>query len=199
MKKLSCFSTQIYKSNLKLSPSKINALHSESLFVSERDTKGIDWSKQNYPFGYTSYYSIPKIDLFSKSYATVAKLINSHLKKYIKLLDFDLKAEDLHLSSFWINVMNQGCRHPWHNHPLSVISGTIYLTTTTDKTAIRFEDPRQPFFMGRPAVKSPQSLYLSEKTKAADILLFESWLKHEVPPVISTKPRVSLSFNFDLK
>jgi uncharacterized protein (TIGR02466 family) len=199
MKKLNCFKTQIYKSHLNLTSPKVKILHDEALFVSKRDSKGIDWSEQNYPFGYTSYYSIPKIDLFSKSYEKVVHLITPHLDNYIKILDFDLKTKDLHLSSFWINVMNQGCRHPWHNHPLSVISGTIYLTNTTDKTAIRFEDPRQPFFMARPALKKPQSLYLSEKTNAGDIILFESWLKHEVPPVISTKPRVSLSFNFDLK
>jgi uncharacterized protein (TIGR02466 family) len=33
--------------------------------------------------------------------------------------------------------------------------------------------------------------------KAGDIIMFESWLKHEVPPHHTNDERISVSFNYD--
>jgi uncharacterized protein (TIGR02466 family) len=39
--------------------------------------------------------------------------------------------------------------------------------------------------------------FISLQPKAGEIILFESWMRHEVPPNSSKQERVSLSFNYD--
>jgi uncharacterized protein (TIGR02466 family) len=39
--------------------------------------------------------------------------------------------------------------------------------------------------------------FVSLPAKAGDIVLFESWLRHEVPPNPTASPRISISFNYN--
>jgi uncharacterized protein (TIGR02466 family) len=39
--------------------------------------------------------------------------------------------------------------------------------------------------------------FVSVAARDGDLVLFESWLRHEVPPNPSATPRVSVSFNFN--
>jgi uncharacterized protein (TIGR02466 family) len=39
--------------------------------------------------------------------------------------------------------------------------------------------------------------YIEIFPKPGDFILFESWMKHEVPPHRGPKPRVSISFNYE--
>ena len=66
--------------------------------------------------------------------------------------------------------------------------------------AIRFEDPRLPMFMAAPPRKArcrpgnrPFVIYAA---KAGTVILFESWLRHEVVANPTTDERVSISFNY---
>jgi uncharacterized protein (TIGR02466 family) len=39
--------------------------------------------------------------------------------------------------------------------------------------------------------------FFNLKPEAGKLLLFESWLRHEVPPNLDDEDRVSVSFNYD--
>jgi uncharacterized protein (TIGR02466 family) len=39
--------------------------------------------------------------------------------------------------------------------------------------------------------------FIEFKPKAGEFILFEGWMKHEVPPHRGNKPRVSISFNYE--
>jgi uncharacterized protein (TIGR02466 family) len=52
------------------------------------------------------------------------------------------------------------------------------------------------FFMNAPQGKP---LYVEIPAEEGRFILFESWLRHEVPPNLSKKPRVSISFNYALE
>jgi uncharacterized protein (TIGR02466 family) len=90
--------------------------------------------------------------------------------------------------------MSKGVRHTQHLHPHSVISGTFYLSPAT--TPLKFEDPRLGLFMNSPMRKN---LFHEIYPQPGDLVLFESWLRHEVPAHKSAQKRVSLSFNYDWK
>ena len=100
----------------------------------------------------------------------------------------------------WLNMMPEGAFHTSHMHPQSVISGTYYVEIPTGASAIKFEDPRLGLFMNAPEVKSSAKThnqrFVSLKLKAGEVVLFESWLRHEVPTNKSKMPRVSVSFNY---
>ena len=75
---------------------------------------------------------------------------------------------------------------------LSFISGTYYVQVPRGAAALKFEDPRLSKMMAAP----PGKAFVSVPAKAGDVILFESWLRHEVPPARYAGERISISFNY---
>lgn len=195
------FSTSIYLANL-LSPRArlLKVLKEDIFLLMKQDQEGLKWSKQAYPQGYTSYGSYDKLHLLTDSFAALAKALEKPVRQYIKALGWAFPLSSFYLSKLWVNVMPSGCYHAWHIHPLSVISGTFYLQAHAGHSPIRFEDPRLGLFMNRPPTKSKQDpSFFSVQPQTGQVILFESWLKHEVPMHFHKEPRISLSFNWDWK
>lgn len=191
------FVTQVYQAKIKFD---LKDLSTEIKQIQTADKAGQKWSKSNYVNGYTSYGSWDKLHLMSSSFFDLEKKIKAHVYKYAVALDFDVKKTDLACNSLWVNIMPKGALHTAHIHPHSVISGTYYVDVPPKASAIKFEDPRLGFFMNTPSVKltaNKENLrFYSLKPRAGELVLFESWLKHEVPKNESSTPRISVSFNY---
>lgn len=190
--------------NEKVVPSKsplVQELTEEAYLIAEKDNAGRNWSKDNYPKGFTSYGSLDQLHRFSSSFGKLEKKLQVSLKKFLVKSQLDLRPSDLHLTRMWVNVMGSGSSHPFHIHPHSVISGSFYLQMPKDAPGIKFEDPRMSSMMARPALrdkaKAEMKNYLTVKPTPGEIVLFESWLKHEVPSHHGSLERISVSFNFD--
>lgn len=198
------FTTQIYRNQLTPQKQQLIKINSkladdvENLLVT--DQAGYKWSKSNYIDGYTSYGSIDKLHLILPNFTNLEKKISQHVAQYIKALDYDISVKDLCMTHCWINVMPAGAQHTSHIHPLSVISGTYYLQIPKGASAIKFEDPRLGFFMNAPSVlakaKTENKRFISVIPEEGDLILFESWIRHEVPRNLTEEPRVSISFNY---
>src|SRR5699024_4871864 len=106
----------------------------------------------------------------------------------------------LTLDSLWINILPEGGTHSSHIHPHSVISGTTYVTMPEGTSAIRFEDPRPAMMMAAPPrtndAREALRSFIYTKPEAGEVLLWESWLRHEVPMNLSEDDRISVSFNY---
>jgi uncharacterized protein (TIGR02466 family) len=199
-----CFSTHILHESLFKPMSRLlNELQSDVLLLQKKDTEGLKWSAKNYACGYTSYGSLDQLHKMTQSFASLEKKLQPVLKQFILHTSLDLNSKDLFLSRMWANVMGQGAHHGMHLHPLSVISGTVYVSCPKNSAALVFEDPRLGLFMNRPALKEKasrrQKNFLKATPKAGDVILFESWLRHEVPTHVQKENRISISFNFDLR
>jgi uncharacterized protein (TIGR02466 family) len=164
--------------------------------ISKEDKFGKDWSKKNYVGGYTSYASLNNLQHRYPSFMEFEKLINKEAEKFAKKLGWNLKGLELQMTDCWANIMPQGTHHTLHFHPHSVISGAFYLTTPPGSVALKLEDPRMSFYMNAPQGKS---MYAEIPAEEGRFILFESWLRHEVPPNQSKKPRISISFNYALE
>lgn len=193
----SLFVTQVYQSKIKTN---LASLIEESSQIEKADSKGRQWSKENYHSSYTSYGSWDQLYRLSSEFEKLQKQIDVHVLKYCKSLEFDLGKGALKMNSMWVNIMRPGAQHTAHIHPHSVISGTFYLQTPPGCSSIKFEDPRLGFFMNSPTVKpnakTISQRYVSLQPRAGDLILFESWLRHEVPRNETKKPRLSISFNY---
>jgi len=70
-------------------------------------------------------------------------------------------------------------------------------------SAIKFEDPRLQMMMAAPARRKDARADLRsfhyEQPAPGDVLLWESWLRHEVPVNMSEDERISVSFNYSWK
>lgn len=166
-----------------------------------QDTQGRKWCKINYFAGYTSYGSMDQLHRISPHYHELAQLLDREVALYAKELQFGCRPKDFKLVSLWVNIMKQGCTHSGHLHPQSVISGTFYLQVPKGGAGLVLEDPRLPLFMHAPPRKKStpkqQQHFAQIQSKPGEVILFESWLKHEVPVNRSTQDRISISFNYD--
>jgi uncharacterized protein (TIGR02466 family) len=104
------------------------------------------------------------------------------------------------LDSLWANLLKSGGHHGGHIHPHSIISGTLYVEVPKGSGAIRFEDPRLPLMMAAPRRRTdaPEEIqpFVRMEPRPGLILLWESWLRHEVLPGARRGERLSISFNF---
>lgn len=191
------FSTQIYQKKISFD---LADLTTEIQQIQNMDTVGKTWSKLNYKKGYTSYGSIDHLHQMSSTFSDLQKKIDRHVSQYLKDLDYVSTLKNLKMTNCWVNVMPKGAQHTAHIHPHSVISGTFYVSIPTGASAIKFEDPRLAQFMNAPLVKEKAKIFnrrfVTLQPNPGDVILFESWLKHEVPTNETAQPRISISFNY---
>jgi uncharacterized protein (TIGR02466 family) len=201
------FPTSIYQSTLKPAVWPISKwsrfladLKKEVYTYASEDDAGHRWCEENSYLGYTSYGSLSRLDLVSPNFLLLEKLFRKHITKFTTSLCYQVSEGELSVNSLWMNIMPEGCYHTSHIHPLSVISGTFYLDVDAQSSSIKFEDPRLTNFMNQPLKKNSsrqQSPYHVEiKPRRGEIILFESWLRHEVPLQKTKSERISLSFNY---
>ena len=196
------FPTNIYSAKLTGTQlKKFNQeLTAECHKIKDYDKNGRNWSKKNYVGGYTSYASIPQLHQFSSTFLELEKKITKHVKTFINELEFDLAKKSIGMSDCWLNMMPAQTSHGLHLHPNSFISGTYYVSTPKESAAIKFEDPRLNCFMYAPprkaSCKKENKPFISIPVEEGMLVLFESWLRHEVPASTNKEERISVSFNY---
>jgi uncharacterized protein (TIGR02466 family) len=201
---LSLFVTRLYRAGVNdMGKKKIDfdELASSCLAIAEDDEAGQRWCEKNgYP-GYTSYASLNDLPWRFPVFADLEKALDRHVEVFVKDLGFDLQGKKLKCGSFWINILPQGGMHASHIHPHSVISGTAYVAMPKGASALKLEDPRLPMMMAAPVrlKKAPQQVqsFVYVTPDVGEVLMWESWLRHEVPMNMSGEERISVSFNYE--
>ena len=167
--------------------------------LAEDDEAGRGWSSGHNYAGYTSYASLNDLPKRDPSIGDLAKLLTKHASAFAKECAFDLTRKP-RLDSLWVNLLRGPGHHSAHIHPHSIISGTLYVEVPKGSGSIRFEDPRLPMMMAAPTRRTdaPEELqpFVTVETRPGLLLLWESWLRHEVLPGSGRGERLSVSFNF---
>ena len=196
------FATPIYIDKLTNEGPRFNReLLEQCYLVRDTDDEGQEWSESHYHNGYTSYGSITDLHRRYPHFEELARKIDRHARKFARHLEMDLQGGKLQMSSCWVNIMPTNTVHSLHLHPLSVLSGTYYVSVPKKASSIKFEDPRLSKFMAAPP-KLPDShprnqMFVTMEPKAGQVALWESWLRHEVPSNQSGEDRISISFNYE--
>ncbi len=195
----SLFATRLYQSTLD-DPQMVGDLDQSCRMLAEEDRAGRAWSKAQGYRGYTSYASLNDLPQRDPAIGDLVKLLNRHVAGFAEACAFDLAGRKLKLDSLWVNVMKPGATHSGHIHPHSVVSGTVYIAVPPGAGAIRFEDPRLGLMMAAPLRRdgAPEDLRTFAYVDPAPgtLLLWESWLRHEVMPHEGKGERMSVSFNY---
>lgn len=195
----SLFSTPLYQADL-ADAALIADLERSCLMLAEEDRAGRAWSKAKGYRGYTSYASLGDLPRRDPVIGDLVKLLDKHVAAFAEACAFDLAGRKLKLDSLWVNVMKPGAVHSGHIHPHSVVSGTVYVAVPPGAGAIRFEDPRLGLMMAAPTRRedAPEDLrtFVYVEPVPGTVLLWESWLRHEVMPHEGKGERVSVSFNY---
>ena len=198
----SLFPTLIYSAPLARRVPGLNArLLRECLQLREDDAAGRRWSARRYPGGFTSYGSVHRLHEISPTFDDLRVKLDGHVRRYARALQLDLSGRRLAMTDCWVNIMPHQVTHGLHVHPLSTISGTYYVRTPARCSPLKFEDPRLAGYMAapprRPQARRAMQPWVSVPARAGRVVLFESWLRHEVPPNPSAGERISISFNYN--
>ncbi|GLS85383.1 2OG-Fe(II) oxygenase-related protein [Cypionkella aquatica] len=198
----SLFVTRLYRAALaeQGKPIDLAELENSCLAIAEDDEAGQDWCEKHGYAGYTSYASLDDLPWRFPIFKALVKVLDKHLEGFVKDVQFDLGEKKLKLDSLWINILPQGGMHSAHIHPHSVISGTCYVTMPMGTSAIKFEDPRLAMMMAAPPrkakVRDELRTFIYRAPEAGEVLMWESWLRHEVPMNMAEEDRISVSFNY---
>ena len=198
----SLFVTRLYRAALSERGKTVDPdeLAASCLSIAEDDEAGQKWCEDHDFPGYTSYASLTDLGWRFSIFADLVKVLDAHVAAFATDLEFDLGDRDLTLDSLWINILPEGGIHTSHLHPHSVISGTAYVAMPKGTSAIKFEDPRLPMMMAAPGrrrdARCEMRNFVYVEPAAGDVLLWESWLRHEVPMNMSEEERISVSFNY---
>jgi uncharacterized protein (TIGR02466 family) len=165
------------------------------------DAAGRRWSAKSYPGGYTSYGSAHRMQRMSPTFGALERAIDRHVARFADSLELDLAGRRLAMTDCWVNIMPRGTSHGLHLHPLATISGTYYVKTPPGCPGLKLEDPRLERMMAAP----PRRAKAARKNRpwvvlpavAGNVLLFESWLRHEVAANLAAAERISVSFNYN--
>jgi uncharacterized protein (TIGR02466 family) len=192
------FVTQLYEAELG-DPALIDELAHSIRSRAADDAAGRRWSKEHHYAGYTSYASLDDLPRRDPAFASLAKILGHHAAEFSRSAGFDLTRKP-RLDSLWVNLLKGGGHHSAHVHPHSILSGTLYVEVPAGSGAIRFEDPRLGLMMAAPMRRadSPEQLrtFVAVEPREGLLLLWESWLRHEVLPGTGRGGRLSISFNF---
>ena len=180
----SLFVTKLYEADLGTGDLLSELAHSIRALATD-DAAGQRWSDEHRYAGYTSYASLNDLPRRDKEFA--------------KDCAFDLGRKPK-LDSLWVNLLRGSGHHSAHIHPHSILSGTLYVEVPSGSGAIRFEDPRLPLKMAAPKrdpdASDAMQTFVTVEPRPGLLLLWESWLRHEVMPGRGRGERLSISFNF---
>ena len=160
--------------------------------LAEDDQAGRAWSREHRYSGYTSYASLDDLPKRDPSVAELVKHLNRHASAFVRESGLEPSRKP-RLDSLWVNLLKASGHHSGHIHPNSLISGTFYVEVPAGSGPIRFEDPRLPMMM---AAGPRQDAFVTVAPRPGLLLLWESWLRHEVLPGTGRGERLSISFNF---
>jgi uncharacterized protein (TIGR02466 family) len=192
------FVTKLYSAELE-QPELLRELAHSIRSLAQDDVAGRRWSQEHRYPGYTSYSSLNDLPKRDPALADLAKFLGRHAAKFVTEAAFDLGRKP-RLDGLWVNLLKSSGHHSGHIHPHSIISGTFYVEVPAGSGAIRFEDPRLGLMMSAPSRRrdAPEDLqpFVTVEPRAGLLLLWESWLRHEVLPGTGRGERLSISFNF---
>ncbi|KAF0182144.1 MAG: hypothetical protein IV086_00545 [Hyphomonadaceae bacterium] len=196
------FPTHLYRARLGGAGEKqlLASLADSCRAIAVDDGAGQAWCAKNNYRGYTSYGSLTDLGWRDPAFADLEKRLDPHIAEFARAVEFDLGGRPLVLDNLWINIVEPGGMHAAHVHPHSVISGTLYLELPPGAAPLKLEDPRLPMMMAAPPRKArarPENrTFVTVTPTPGMVVLWESWLRHEVPLSDAEAERISVSFNY---
>ena len=120
--------------------------------------------------------------------------VNDHAKDYGKLSGFKMKGE---MMNSWFNVQNVNSVLTEHTHPLSVLSGALFINVNEDSSPLCFQNPNPHVsFTPREKDTTYNGAWVEFKPEMGELFLFPSWLKHGSNGVKNNfSERTVISFN----
>jgi len=102
----------------------------------------------------------------------------------------------VNISNAWINIQGKNTILKKHAHPLSVISGALFLKTDQDSSGLYFSNPLKHHYHPIENTTPYSFEYYKINAIQGTLVIFPSWLEHSSNELINnSNQRIVLSFN----
>ena len=159
------------------------------LNLKDRHPPGLSFSNRG---GFHSDY----LNLKDKHLQSFIIALTKSYSEYAKLFNFK---NPLNILGLWANINEYKDSNAIHYHPDSLISGVFYVKAKNNSGSIQFYNQDIVNHCIKPSHISKYNELNSStwglEPEENTLLLFPSWLKHEVLPNLSALTRISISFN----
>ncbi len=137
--------------------------------------------------------------LEEKKPQTIIKLL-THIQQEVYNYCKEVNIKPQYITQSWINVNPTNSINVRHSHPGSVLSGAYYVKYPTDANSpLSFYRSREFSDYGWSSMSLDQNIELQSIFKYFpvdnDLVIFPSFVEHDVLPNQSNEDRISLSFN----
>lgn len=180
------FPTPLYKSNLGLS---LNQEEYRELVSQPLEPNSPDfWAKP----------SVNRKVLDLDCFQNLKNLLLEHVQIYAKeIMGID---NNFYVTSSWLSVNKHHAWHQKHSHGNSILSGAFYIQVDESSSPLIFSRSKSitnndVFQLKTLKENAYNQLAVEIKVSNYDLLIWPSWLPHEVPPNSSSLDRIVLSFN----
>jgi len=165
----------------------------------------IDYCKKNKTETKSNINGYQSNNILEKPNSRISSFIDS-LTSPVKVFSSSLRLkQSIQLNNMWFNINKPGATNKLHNHPQSIISGVYYLKVPKDSGNIIFYNPASELmssYLPNSFVNSYDRYNANSWSitpKENYLILFPSWLRHEVSKNDSKKDRISIAFNYSFK
>lgn len=126
--------------------------------------------------------------------------VKERISYQINVYARDFGMRPIGLGNSWVNIQRQGSGLDYHTHPLSIVSGVLYLEVDEASSKTTFCNPNP--FIDMTVIHQPTSYTTTTASLVPTIgtlVLFPSWLKHGSIDRNESAERIVLSFNTRLQ
>jgi uncharacterized protein (TIGR02466 family) len=189
LEQLNLFATPIWKidTNLDCEPIKTVVYKLKNKFETNHLTNVGGWQSPTFP---------------RKDTPKSLDLLFTYLDSAVRTcLDSIAIPNKVHMHSFWLNINNKTNFNKIHNHRGALMSGVFYIQTPKNCGNISFErwDDSQYYL---PEDLETRNIFtgsaINIEAEKGRLILFPSWLLHQVEPSQTEEDRISMSFNYIL-
>lgn len=155
------------------------ALSKDGAAITDANQAFFDWQRKG---GWRNFETVPEFRMLEQFFQAATD-------KFLKAAgvpEAEIRQRSRQVQA-WATVHEGGVSHLAHCHPNSVVSGVYYVKMPEGSGSIIFDDPRGPL--------PPFDTKLTIRPFIGDLVLFPSWLMHQVSQNIGSEERISIAFN----
>ncbi|MDA0656889.1 MAG: TIGR02466 family protein [Proteobacteria bacterium] len=145
---------------------------------------------------YTTYGAEERLYDYPE-FAEITDWMLSCFAAYAQRMNYATSPQGIRLTQCWVNIYQRGFAHELHTHPNNILSGVYYVKAPPGCSEILFHAPHA-FSMIRPERRVETGLNrLSHaiQPREGDMVVFNSAVKHNVPPSVIDEERIIISAN----
>ena len=148
-----------------------------------------------------NYASLDTYILNQEPFKKLKKELQKHIDEYVEKIYTPEKKTKLYITQSWLNYTNETEYHHAHQHPNSIVSGVFYFDADIKFDSIQFhrlDSKRTIQIVPREYHHFNSDSWVFE-VETGDLVLFPSYLKHNVKNKKGKNTRISLAFNTFVK